>query len=130
MYRSVYRHYLTRHGYEVEVAEGGVDCLEKMERTPPDVLILDLNIPWGGGEGVLAVLRDSARLCGVPVLLTSAAVRPEALTRLVAPPLVRVLNKPGSLLGLCEQVESALGRKPNLSNRGREETAAWKDCVC
>jgi CheY-like chemotaxis protein len=130
MYRSVYRHYLSRHGYEVEVAEGGVHCLEKLEQFQPDVLILDLNLPWGGGEGVLAVMRDRAHLCRIPVLLTSTVARPEALARLVSPPLVRVLNKPGSLLVLCQQVDAASGKKPALSKSGRGEPAAWKDCFC
>src|SRR5437763_421687 len=57
----------------VEVAASGLDCLARLRDFRPDLLVLDPGLPWGGGRGVLAVLREEDGLSRVPVILLSAA---------------------------------------------------------
>jgi DNA-binding response OmpR family regulator len=56
-------------GYWVGTVEGGVDCVAEIERLPPDVVVLDRDIPWGGGAGGLADLHDSVMTNRFPVIL-------------------------------------------------------------
>jgi hypothetical protein len=42
----------------VETASDGLDCLKKLRRATPAALVLDLKLHWGGGDGVLAWLRE------------------------------------------------------------------------
>jgi DNA-binding response OmpR family regulator len=45
-------------GSLIVVAHSGLECLEAVRRSPPDLLILDDHLPWGGADGVLDVLND------------------------------------------------------------------------
>jgi two-component system response regulator MprA len=63
---------LSSYGFEVETADAGLECLANLPRTVPDLLILDLEMPWGGGDGVLATLREHAQLLPIRVALTLA----------------------------------------------------------
>ena len=57
---DVYRRFLTDRGYEVETSSDGLDCLRKLRQVTPAVLVLDLELLWGGGDGVLAWLREES----------------------------------------------------------------------
>ena len=41
--------YLTRQGYKVSVAYNGEKALEMIQKNPPDLLVLDLNMPRMSG---------------------------------------------------------------------------------
>ena len=56
-------------GYDVEVAPGGGEALVLLQRNPPDLLMLDLDMPGLGGLDILRILRDEKVCQGVPVLL-------------------------------------------------------------
>lgn len=87
------RLYLQERGYEVETAGDALECLAKLRRGKPTVLVLDLDLRWGGGDGVLAWLREEGGAPSVPVVL----VVPASFQRsedLAAPPVVSRLQQP------------------------------------
>ena len=47
----------------------GLECVSHLRKCPPHVLVLDPSIPWGGGEGVLALMREESEVPAVPVLV-------------------------------------------------------------
>ncbi|HVW37115.1 MAG TPA: response regulator, partial [Pirellulales bacterium] len=61
--------YSSRNGIALQIAKGGIECLDALRRSPPDVLVLDIDLPWGGGDGVLTVMREDDLLAGIPVVL-------------------------------------------------------------
>jgi CheY-like chemotaxis protein len=88
------RRFLLLHGYEVETATGGVQCLDKLRRLSDPVLVLDFELPWGGGDGVLALLREDSTLADAPVILTMRPASMDRVKRLVRDAVQRVLFKP------------------------------------
>ena len=58
---DLYRIFVKDHGYDVETSSNGMDCVRKLRRETPDVLVLDLELLWGGGAGVLGWLRDEPK---------------------------------------------------------------------
>ena len=50
----------------------GNDCLRKLRQLTPAVVVLDLELRWGGGDGVLAWLRQESPGPRMPVVLTAA----------------------------------------------------------
>jgi DNA-binding response OmpR family regulator len=106
---EVYRKFLRKRGYAVESAASGLDCLEKLRRMRPAVIVLDRELQWGGGDGVLAWLRQERTMSGVPVILTATAGCSADGADAHQPPIVKFLPKPFTLSALLESVRAAIG---------------------
>jgi two-component system alkaline phosphatase synthesis response regulator PhoP/two-component system response regulator VicR len=63
---------LERAGYEVVTATDGRDALGKIRTERPDLVILDVMMPYTDGFGVLQQIRASAQTRELPVLLLTA----------------------------------------------------------
>ena len=70
--RDVYVWLLSSYGFRVETAGDSLECLTKLRQFVPDLLLLDLELPWGGGDGVLEVMRGNPSLLPARVVLTSS----------------------------------------------------------
>ena len=53
-------------------AGGGAEALGEIEARPPDLLILDLNLPDRSGIGVCRLLRESEPTARLPIIVVSA----------------------------------------------------------
>lgn len=56
------------------VAEDGNEAWQAVQDQVPDVVVLDVSMPGMSGLDVCRLIRDDARLAGIPVLLLSAGV--------------------------------------------------------
>ena len=65
-------YHLTKEGYRVRTAEGGLEALESAESERPDLIVLDLMLPGLSGYEVLTELRRRPDLTDVPVILLTA----------------------------------------------------------
>jgi CheY-like chemotaxis protein/phosphoribosyl 1,2-cyclic phosphodiesterase len=63
---------LANQGYEVDVAVDGQECLEKVQASPPDLLILDIMLPKVHGIEVLRRLKSDPRTQQVGVIVCTA----------------------------------------------------------
>ena len=62
---------LTEHGYEVFTSSDGEEALRKTKRVGPDLIILDLIMPYRDGYGVLRSLQEDPDTKGIPVIILS-----------------------------------------------------------
>ena len=70
--RLYYRQILEEAGFEVEEALNGLEALERLLASPPDALIVDINMPLMDGVTFLSALRRQALpLSSIPTLVTS-----------------------------------------------------------
>lgn len=106
--RDLYQQFFSDRGFEVETASDGLDCLKRLQWAPPAAVVLDLELLWGGGHGVLAWLREEKALSWLPVVLTATADAAREAAGAVVPPVVRVLSKPFALTDLLASVHAAL----------------------
>ncbi|MCE9530108.1 MAG: response regulator [Planctomycetes bacterium] len=53
---------LEREGFEVRTATNGLACLAQLQDQMPEILVIEQDLPWGGGDGVLAYLREDPLL--------------------------------------------------------------------
>ncbi len=70
--RNSYSESLSRGGFLVTTAADGLACLKMLHGITPDVLVLERELPWGGGDGVLARMREDAALPRIPVVIMLA----------------------------------------------------------
>jgi DNA-binding response OmpR family regulator len=108
---DIFQSFLTTRGYGVETASNGLDCVEKLRRVVPAAIVLDRELCWRGGDGVLAWLRESEATLSVPVVLTATAGYLPDGTNAIEPPVVAVLAKPFTLTALLESVRAAVAKK-------------------
>jgi CheY-like chemotaxis protein len=71
--RQVLERVLEDEGFAVECATNGCQALDRIAAHPPDVVLLDLQMPVMSGWSVLRQLRRSSRR--VPVVLMTAGYR-------------------------------------------------------
>ncbi len=72
---------LTQAGYEVQAVQRASDALKAAQADPPDLVLLDLNLPDGSGTDVCRVLKTTATTRAVPVIMVTA--RGEEIDRVV-----------------------------------------------
>jgi DNA-binding response OmpR family regulator len=63
--------YFAKKGYPVDTASDGVEAMQKLLRTPFEIVIADLNMPRLDGWGLLRVVREDARTHETPIALFS-----------------------------------------------------------
>ena len=79
------RNLLREFGFEPVSAQSGAEALEEARRTPPDLILLDRNMPGMTGDEVLEQLRDSGEFARLPVLIVSGEpLDPAEVTRIGA----------------------------------------------
>lgn len=105
-FRRFLRFELGGAGFDVEEAESGLAGLRRIREAPPDLVILDLNLPDLSGGDVLTLLRADPDAAGPPVLVLS--VDPPDLLRRDIPD--AVLRKPVDGRRLFEEVGRLLSR--------------------
>lgn len=70
-FQKFYCNELKEKGYETEVAVNGIEAMEKMRATHPDMLILDIIMPLKDGFEVLTEMSQDPALKSIPVLVFS-----------------------------------------------------------
>jgi len=63
---------LDQAGYEVEVAFDALQVLTQAVRSKPDLILLDIVMPVGGGLKALENLRTNTKTFSVPIIVVSA----------------------------------------------------------
>jgi DNA-binding response OmpR family regulator len=108
---------LTLLRYSVDVAASGHQALEMLERTPYDVMLLDMRMPGLGG---IEVMQRAGRLCAdlSIVVLTGHASLQSAIAAVKADA-IDYLLKPASIHELATAVSKALQRRAERLRRQR-----------
>jgi DNA-binding response OmpR family regulator len=116
--------FLTESGYEVESATDGLECLRKLRQMMPVALVLDLDLRWGGADGVLDWMRAESSTREVLVILTAAAGYAQYFSEFIEPPVVDFLLKPFTLSALLGSVRAAVARTGRIEPSNRDRVPA------
>ena len=69
--RELMRMALERRGYDVIVAEDGIQGYDAALRVSPDLIITDIKMPAADGIHLVRRVRDTPELEGTPILVTT-----------------------------------------------------------
>ncbi len=70
--QTIYRFILKRHGFDVHFAQDGKVALNLLEDVTPQLLFLDMLLPYVQGLDVLRYVRSEARFASTRVIVTSS----------------------------------------------------------
>jgi pilus assembly protein CpaE len=114
--------FLERRGYLVRKASDGIEALELIHESVPDMVITDVRMPELNGIELTSRLRGNHRTAGVPILMFSEMGAPPDALAGYAVGADDYLPKPFELAILEAKVQSLLRRSAGASarvNRGR-----------
>ncbi len=114
--------FLERRGYQVRKASDGIEALELIHESVPDMVITDVRMPELNGIELTSRLRGNHRTAGVPILMFSEMGAPPDALAGYAVGADDYLPKPFELAILEAKVQSLLRRSAGAAaraNRGR-----------
>jgi len=68
------------HHCQLLTTDNGVDCVELVKRTQPDLILLDENLPKMDGSEVCQTLKQLHETAAIPIILVSSLNREERLS--------------------------------------------------
>jgi type II secretory ATPase GspE/PulE/Tfp pilus assembly ATPase PilB-like protein/ActR/RegA family two-component response regulator len=114
--RRVMKDLLEREGYIVSEARDGVQALDQVDRTGPDVIVLDLNLPGLDGYGVLSHLRSRPATADIPVVVLTAKGDEDNEVRVFELGADDFLTKPFRARALSARLDAVLGRRRSANS--------------
>ena len=97
---------LRSKGHKVLTATDAVQAFMFAMREAPDAIVLDINMPAGGGEATLQKLKGSAKTESIPVIIASGLSDPGLPDRVKEMGAAEFLAKPVSF----DQINATLAR--------------------
>ncbi len=104
--RLLIRRVLTAEGYIVEEASDGRCGLQQAAESPPDLILIDINLPEIDGYEVTARLKQLPNLTGVPIIAVTANVMKGDREKTLAAGCDGYIQKPIDIDLLPSQIES------------------------
>ncbi|HCR71487.1 MAG TPA: hypothetical protein DIW23_08600 [Anaerolineae bacterium] len=100
--------YLENYGYEIVVANDGLQAIEKANEINPDVILMDIQMPVMDGLEATRRLRSDVRFASVPIIALTALAMPGDRERCLEAGATEYMSKPVSLKELRKVIEGFL----------------------
>jgi DNA-binding response OmpR family regulator len=108
---------LKNEGYEIAVAYDAVSGLSTVSRFRPDLLLLDISMPGGGGLLVAERLRNMVATVTMPIIFVTGTKDPELRTKATALGAAGFIEKPYEPRHLLAAIGRLLGESPKSARR-------------
>lgn len=99
-------------GYEVDTAEDGEKALQKIREGKPEMLILDLVMPYRDGFDVCRAARQNPATKDVPIIILSMKERETDVLRCFEIGADEFVRKPFNALELLARIRKMLEKRP------------------
>ena len=110
---KLFQAYLGMQGFGTRTAANRAEIERELAvPTPPDLILLDLNLPDIGGFDILHRLSEHANMGSTPVVVASADTTKESIVRALALGADGYVTKPVELDSLTDAVRAVLGFPP------------------
>lgn len=110
--------HLRGRGYSVATAYDATYTVMVVMKSPPDVLVLDIQMPGGTGKAALSRIKSSSKTAQVPVIVLSGFTDKKTIDEVMALGANEYLTKPVDF----DKLDAAIRRALNLPEP--EATAA------
>ncbi|MCA2017389.1 response regulator [Vibrio tritonius] len=92
--QRIIRSILEPRGYQVELANHGVEVLLKSQSTEPDLILLDIDMPVMNGFETLTLLKSTPALATIPVIMLTSFSDKEVFSKSIKSGAVDYIVKP------------------------------------
>lgn len=98
----------SKEGFDVRVAQDAVMATREVQRFNPDLVVLDLMLPAGGGIQVLRSLRNFVRSKFIPVIVTTAMQNEDYKKEVLSLGVKKYYQKPCDAADMVRDVKEML----------------------
>jgi DNA-binding response OmpR family regulator len=102
---EIYKDLLLKTGFEIQTAEDAVSALTKFQEFKPDLLILDVDMPAGGGTKVFERVRNIL-MSPIPIIFSTAI--PDSVQEYAKASAVSIIRKPINTDDLLAEIKKLL----------------------
>lgn len=106
---------LSYEGYEVVTAENGHSGLSLINKTGPDLILLDIILPRLDGIKVCRKLKDNSETQNIPIIIISGETKKEMIVELLKIGVRHFLAKPFKMEDLLKRVNAILDPMKNIN---------------
>jgi chemosensory pili system protein ChpA (sensor histidine kinase/response regulator) len=110
--RKITSRLLEREGYRVVAAKDGVDALEQMNRTLPDVMLVDIEMPRMDGFDLTRNVRADPKTATTPIIVISSRTADKHRNHAFELGVNGFLGKPYEETELLSQIRRCLEKDP------------------
>ena len=109
--RKLLTRLLSVTGHVVEEAASAEEALGKLETNPPDLILLDMELPGKSGLALVPLIRADPRHRLTPIVMMTGAATPARKIRAIEAGVTEFLSKPFSHVELTARVRTLLAFK-------------------
>ncbi|HET8899790.1 MAG TPA: Hpt domain-containing protein [Rhodanobacteraceae bacterium] len=106
--RKVTTRVLERNEMDVVTAKDGLDAVERLQETVPDLMLLDIEMPRMDGYELATYMRNDPRLKGVPIIMITSRTGEKHRQRAMELGVERYLGKPYQEAELLQNAHEVL----------------------
>lgn len=99
---------LKANQYEVCVASDGIQAIAMAHKEKPDLILLDIMMPCGGGMGVMENIKKSVHTANTPIIAMTAYAAEEIRDKTMALGAKDFISKPFTPEELFEKIRKIL----------------------
>lgn len=106
--RDMLRIALETEGYHVITAANGVKLLPLIREHRPDLILLDIMMPWVDGFELCRAIKENPDLKEIPIFFLTAKINPEDIETGFRVGASEYIQKPVNLASLFEKIQDYL----------------------
>jgi PAS domain S-box-containing protein len=105
---SMISEYLFTKGYRVEIARNGKEALDVVQHEPPDLILMDVQMPGMDGLEATRRLRANPEMSTIPIIALTALAMPGDRERCLQAGATEYMSKPVSIKNLTRMIQRLL----------------------
>jgi CheY-like chemotaxis protein len=110
--------FLSKQGYQVIDATNGLEAIEQVIRAEPDIILMDLQMPYMDGYEATKRIKARATSKNIPIIAVSGHIAHQEATRLTESGFDAFVAKPVDLSseGLIAKIKALLARTARVTS--------------
>jgi DNA-binding response OmpR family regulator len=104
--------FLEARGFKTKAAKNGAEGVQLVEKTLPDLVLLDIMLPGMDGFEILLKIKSQPKTKGIPVLMCTALNAMNDVEKCCAWGAAGYITKPFDLNRVLAKVNACLGTPP------------------
>jgi DNA-binding response OmpR family regulator len=102
---------VSREGYDYDRLSSGKAAVDHIQRTRPDLILLDVMLPYATGYEICKLVRGDPAIAATPILMMTAQGSAKERTKVMANGADGYIQKPFELKKIREAMASIFGRQ-------------------